>query len=162
MKTWTPLLLLATMACCQALPLTSEREGEGATSQPAQQPAVETPYARQVSSLAGEWRVAGIDDLSVDQPIGLALRGTDSEIWWEPRCAGMARNYRIWGSRISFSSTEPPRQAGQPTPPVCAIGLPAKLGQVFDVLDKASSISRTANNGILIAGAEHSVLLFSQ
>jgi hypothetical protein len=120
------------------------------------------PHAPLVSSLAGEWRVAGIDGQSLDQPIGLALRGTENEFWWNPRCAGMARRYRIEGSNIFFNSTEPPRKAGQPGPPVCAIGLPPQLKQVFDALDGARNIWRTENNGILIAGAKHSVLLFSQ
>ena len=162
MRTWMSLFVSATLAGCQAPTLSSERQGEGATSQPNQKPRVERPHAQQVSSLAGEWRVAAIDGLSLDQPVGLALRGTETEIWWDPRCAGLARRYRIEGSKVSFNSIEPPRQVREPTRPVCTIGLPPKLGQVFDALDGASSVSRTESNGILIAGAKHSVLLFSQ
>ena len=131
------------------------------TSEPARPEAVGRSAA-QVASLAGAWRVAGIDGAALDQPIGLALAGDARQLWWEPRCAGTARAYRIEGSRISFSSTQAPRPAGAPTPPVCAIGLPPRLGDVMRALDGASSITRTESNGVLIAGPRHSVTLYSQ
>ena len=120
----------------------------------------QTPVS--VSSLAGAWRVAGIDGAPLDEPVGLALTGDAQQLWWEPRCAGAARAYRIDGSRISFTSPLGPRPAGAPTPPVCAIGLPPRLGDVLRALDDARSIARTPSNGILIAGPRHSVTLYSQ
>ena len=46
-------------------------------------------------------RVAGIDGRSFDEPYGLALSGSETELWWEPRCAGQARSYlRPPGSRV--------------------------------------------------------------
>lgn len=156
-----PLLASVTLACCQGPPLPS-RSANGAKSQPDQGSFSATRHTEQVGSLAGEWRVGGVDGISIDQPIGLVLSGTESEIWWNPRCAGLARRYRIEGSKIFFSSAEPARQVGEPTRPVCAIGLPPKLGLVFNALDGAKTISRTESNGILIAGAKHKVLLFSQ
>lgn len=129
-------------------------------SRPAEPEAV-SPSA-QVDSLAGAWRVAGIDGAALDAPIGLALTGDERQVWWEPRCAGAARTYRIDGARISFGSTQGPRPAGAPTSPVCAIGLPPRLGDVMRALDEATSIARTESNGILIAGPRHSVTLYSQ
>ena len=120
------------------------------------------PGATAVDSLEGEWRVAGIDGHSFDESVGLALRASDQQIWWEPRCAGMARKYAIRGQRIVFRSAEPPRPPGAPTPPVCAIGLPRRLGDVFQALDDATGVTRTPSNGIVIAGPRHSLTLYSQ
>jgi hypothetical protein len=74
----------------------------------------------------------------------------------------MARGYIINGNTVSFTPLNSPRPAGSPTPPVCAIGLPRRLGEVFRALDGAKTIARTPENGILVAGDKHSLLLFSQ
>lgn len=145
-----------------------------ACGEPAQGPAIEggpppeTPPATteaelpgRVNSLAGEWRVAGIDGLSLDEPVGLSLTGTDQQLWWEPRCAGMARTYRIEGRRVTFGPTET-RTPGSPPPPVCAIAVGPRVHEVFRALDGAVSIVRTENNGVLISGPDHSVILFTQ
>ena len=151
------LALLAALSAC-------ERPAQPAPQPdaPPPVPAPERPPAASVTSLAGEWRVAGIDGGEVDQPVGLALTGNRDQLWWEPRCAGVARTYRIEGSRVTFGSTEAPRPAGSPAPPVCDIGLPPRLDEVVRALDDASRISRTESNGILIAGPSHSLMLFSQ
>jgi len=115
-----------------------------------------------VASLAGEWRVAGIDGASFDEPYGLALSGDEGELWWNPKCAGMWRTYRISDSRIAFAFPEQLRRPDGSTPPVCTIGLPSRLPEVFRALDAAETITRTPSNGILIAGGGHSVTLFTQ
>lgn len=106
--------------------------------------------------------MAGIDGKSFDESYGLALSDDLDSIWWEPRCAGMARKYRIDGKSVSFTSLQPPRPAGTPTRPVCTIGLPPRLDQVFRALDSATTIVRTSENGVRISGDKHSLLLFSQ
>ena len=113
-------------------------------------------------SLKGAWRVAGIDGRPLDEPVGLALMGDEDELWWEPRCAGLVRTYRIDGGRIAFAAAQPRQPAGSPTPPVCAIALPPRLSDVTRALDEATHISRTPENGVLIAGPDHSLTLFSQ
>ena len=120
--------------------------------------------SQQVSTLEGEWRVAGIDGQPLDQPVGLALSASAQEIWWNPRCAGYVRSYRIEGGKFS---TGPhlgfvPRKPGEPTPPVCTIAPPPRIGDVFRALTEATMITRTPQNGIEISGGGHSVLLFSQ
>ena len=155
------LLCLGVAACEQPTQAPADRTDPATeTRQPASPPTA-APFA-QVSSLAGEWRVAGIDGLSRDEPIGLSLTGDDQQLWWQPRCAGMARNYRVDGQMISFGSTLPPAPAGSPPPPVCAIGLPPRLSEVFRALDDAVSITRTPENGVVISGPSHSLTLFSQ
>lgn len=120
--------------------------------------------SQQVPTLEGEWRVAGIDRQPLDQPVGLALSASAEEIWWDPRCAGYVRSYRIEGDKFT---TGPhlgfvPRKPGEPTPPVCTIGPPPRIGDVFRALTEATTIVRTPQNGIEISGGGHSVLLFSQ
>jgi hypothetical protein len=117
-----------------------------------------------VETLAGEWRVAGIDGAEFNEPYGLALSGNADELWWRPRCAGMARSYRISGGAVSFGppAGTQPSSSGAPPPPVCAIGLPPRLAEVMRALDAASTVGRTSSNGIEISGGGHSVLLFSQ
>lgn len=118
--------------------------------------------AAAVASLAGEWRVAGIDGESLDEPYGIALRGDEGNLWWEPECAAQWRAYRIAGSRIEFSVPARFLPRDGTTPPVCAIGLPPRLPDVMRALDAAETIERTPQNGILIAGGGRSVTLFSQ
>lgn len=112
------------------------------------------------SNLAGEWRVAEIDGQSVDES-ALSFTGNEGELWWQPRCAGMVRTYRIDGQHIKFGSAEPPRPAGAPTPPVCSIGLPHRIYHVFRALDGADFLGRTPDR-VLISGANHSVMLVPQ
>ena len=115
-------------------------------------------------SLAGEWRVAGIDGQPFDEAYGLALSANARKIWWEPVCARFVRGYRIEGSRIVLGPDPDvaPRKPGAPTLPVCAIGPPERLAEVMRALDSAATIRRTPSNGIELAGGGHSLLLFSQ
>lgn len=160
--------LLASLAACGPA-------ADGPATPPGQTPAVAAPGRPRasappratapeapVTSLAGEWRVAGIDGASFDEPYGLGLSADEGELWWNPKCAAMWRTYRISGGRIVFAL---PRQLQRPDgkpPPVCTIGLPPRLPEVFRALDAAETIARTPSNGILIAGGGHSVTLFAQ
>ncbi len=163
-----PCLLLAACAPQGSSGTPAASSTETAVADPAPAPAATptpTPASTlaPVASLAGEWRVAGIDGADFNESYGLALSGSADELWWRPRCAGMARTYRIDGLAISFG---PPAGASPPasdTPPaVCAIGLPPRLAEVVRALDAATTVGRTPNNGIEISGGGHSVLLFSQ
>jgi hypothetical protein len=154
-----PVLAVASLFACQ----------QSSPAPPIQPKAIEQPQApdpkleaQNVASLAGEWRVAGIDGRPLNESYGLPLRADEGRLWWEPLCAGMSRNYRIEGQAIRFNPTRPPRRSGEETQPVCAIGLPPRLDEVFRALDAATEVGRTEENGILIQGGGHSVTLFSQ
>ena len=110
-----------------------------------------------VATLAGEWRVAGIDGASVDEPYGLSLSASASEIWWQPRCAGSVRGYAIDGPAITVKL--PPDTSSLP---VCHSSAPPRQADVARALDAADTIGRTSSNGIEISGGGHSLLLFSQ
>jgi hypothetical protein len=109
-----------------------------------------------------------IDGQPLDEPYRLALSGSATEIWWEPRCAGQIRTYRIDGRRIAIPVQSPvpipaPTRDGAPAtppPPICAIGLPPRLDDAMRALDAADTIVRTPGNGVLLEGGGHSVLLF--
>ena len=106
--------------------------------------------------------VAGIDGAEFNEPYGLALTGSAEELWWDPRCAWIVRSYRIDGDNIAF---DPPLNAprpGEATPPVCTVAPPPRIAEVTRALDDATSVARTEQNGVLISGGGHSVLLFSQ
>ncbi|QNE05858.1 hypothetical protein [Croceicoccus marinus] len=125
-------------------------------------PAVETGP---VDTLAGEWRVAGIDGEPLDESYGIALSATDQRIWWEPQCAGLVRLYRIEGERITLEPPPPPEaQKGLPRPPpaLCTIGVPPAVDRVMQALDAVDTAVRTPQNGIELSGGGRSVTLFSQ
>lgn len=65
-----------------------------------------------IETLKGEWRVAGIDGQGFDEPYGIALSATDSEIRWEPRCANQSIPYRIVNER--FIHVKPPKPSPRP------------------------------------------------
>jgi hypothetical protein len=125
-----------------------------ATAKPA--PAPSSTLAT-VDTLAGEWRVAGIDGTELNEPYGLALSGDETSLWWAPRCAGQERRYTIQGRAIRFTPL-----VDKPGTPPCLPGLPARLADVLRVLGAATTIGRTPSNGIEISGGGHSLLLFSQ
>jgi hypothetical protein len=108
-----------------------------------------------VDTLAGDWRVAGIDDTPLNETYGIALSASETELRWDPRCAQHARRYVIEGRSIAFT-------AGDADPAPCLSGQPATLAEVARALDAATTIEGTPSNGIRIAGGGHSLLLFSQ
>lgn len=155
------------LALCAAA-LLAACSGQAPSGEPSQAATATQPAAPAISApttLAGEWKVVGIDGSDLNEAYGIALSANASEIWWEPRCAGMARGYAIKGSAIDFGplpALGPPPPPGTLPPPVCAIGLPPRLTDVVRALDAATLIQRTPANGVEISGSGHSVLLFSQ
>lgn len=158
--TTLPMLFLA--ACQQPLqaPAAGTKVSGGRSPSPATP--LPKPSPAPVATLAGSWRIAAIDGRSLDEPYGLALTGDEDRLWWEPGCAGMVRRYKINAEAIAFSPLHPPAPVGSPPRTVCAIGLPARLEDVFRTLDAATTVTRTPQNGIDLAGGGHSVTLFSQ
>ncbi len=116
----------------------------------------EAERAERAVDLTGDWRVAGIDGKPLDRSYGIAIRADFRNVWWEPGCAGQGRDYAIAGNRFET----------QPPPPgpmvVCEIGYPPEVPQIWQAMDAADTIERTAENGVLISGGGRSVLLFSQ
>ena len=146
----------AAALCAAAVVLTACQRIEAPTPAPSPSPSLAAPSPAAPTTLAGEWRVAGIDGAPLDEPYGLALSADTRLIWMEPRCAGVARSYRISGGRIAFGPDPDARNE------VCAIGMPPRTDDVLRALDAAQTIRRTPSNGIEIAGGGHSLTLYSQ
>ena len=162
MKRSAFLILALVGSCAEPPPLSPGLEAPPAYSSPPS--ASLTPPSASVITLAGEWRVAGINGKEIEGSVGIALRADEREIWWEPRCAGFVRSYKIEGTRFTtgpFIGFKPYRP-GDPPPIVCLIAPPPQMPAIFDALTSADSIRRTPNNGIEISGGGHSLLLFSQ
>ena len=154
------------LCACSPEPETDEQltklPAPGGVDDPA--PSPPTQPLSPILTLAGEWRVAGIDGEPLDEPYGLALSANEEEIWWEPRCANFAFGYRIEGLRLKTGAARPPVPvaSGAPPPPVCTIGIPPRLDEVSRALQLADTIGRTNSNGVLIEGGGHSLTLYSQ
>ncbi len=116
-----------------------------------------TATGTQVATLAGEWRVAGIDGADFNEEYGIALSATGDIIRFNPSCAGPNRRYDIDGYRFRAWVSEKDKQKA-----ICEIGLPEGLIRMWRAIDAADRIERTASNGVHLSGGGHSVLLFSQ
>lgn len=159
--TLTPGLLLIALAGCEAPASQRQMPATATPEAPAARPTALQP----VDTLAGEWRVAGIDGKPLDEPYGLVLSGDAENIVAEPRCIGVVRRYTINGMRLAVSqlpSSASPMPPGSQPPPVCMVVPPPRLQDVRRALDAADTVGRTPENGVLISGGGHSLLLFSQ
>lgn len=166
MKGLHPLLAAALLAACTAPAPPADKAPSATPSTDAKPPAPPASTGLLApTTLAGEWKIVAIDGQDFNEPYGLALSANASEVWWEPRCAGMVRGYTIEGPAIRIGrapSLGPPPAPGTPPPPVCAIGLPPRLPDAVRALDAATAIRRTPSNGVELSGGGHSLLLFSQ
>jgi len=122
----------------------------------------------QVETLAGEWRVGGMNGQSMEGPEAIALTADASEIWWEPRCAQKSVGYRILNERFFHvkppeAPPAPPSTAPAPPPPLtCVIGLPTRLSDALNAIRAADRIERTPANGVRLSGKGQSITLFAQ
>lgn len=168
------ILLAFLVAACNPPASQAIEGGEAepaATSVPASRPdaAARSGAKSKVATLSGEWRVAAIDGISYDESVGLALSADAEEIWWEPRCAAIVHPYRIEGFVFrarniapSPASTAGPDGLPRPAPLICTIGPLPHVAEVSRAIRKATRIERTEQNGVLLSGGGHSLLLFSQ
>lgn len=155
-------LLLATLplaACAQSEPLpTSASQAE--------------PVAEGVpDTLAGEYRVAGIDGEEVSGGIGIALTITDNQIWFEPRCAGFSWTYSYADGDLTTDRPEKARSdqrtadgmiVARRIRPTCRIAVHPEQQRLANALDGVTEARRTPSNAIELVGEGHSVTLFSQ
>lgn len=143
-----PLLLTAALCACQQAPAPTSSKPKAAAPRIA------------ALNLAGEWRVTAINGVAVKSPLVLALTADGAQIWWEPRCAGMVRGYRIDGPSVKFAPVPPPPGTDPNMPiAVCEIGLPPNLDEVFAVLDTAQTVREISSAGMIIEGAGRSVAI---
>ena len=120
---------------------------------------LEQPSSDPQVSLAGEWRVAGVNGEDFDEPYGIALSADGEEIWWNPSCAWQSVRYTISGTRFRMI---PPPEVPQEPLYVCAIAVPPRLPEIMETIRGADRIERTPANGIRLSGNGRSLTLFGQ
>ena len=142
------LLLLAPaalLAACQPVGPSANSVPDGAGN---------AAQAEAPTSLVGEYRVAGIDGTEVGGQIGIGLSVTETNIYFEPRCAGFDWTYTYAEGALT---TE--RPADRPT---CRIAVHPEQQRLAVAIDAVTQAERTPSNGIELTGGGHSVTLFSQ
>lgn len=160
MHRWLLLTALTALTGCGQAIVSPE-----VTAQPVREPPSAT-MARSggagshAGGLAGRWRVAQIDGQTSGDAGRLVLAADENQLWWEPRCAGIVRTYRILGPGIRFVSGQV--SPDTPPAPVCEIGLPSRLHDVTRALDDAVAITFVTREIVLISGPEHTLTLYSQ
>jgi hypothetical protein len=160
--TWLHLSLLATLlltgcgpAGSEATPAAEQEASPtpaGATQ--AKSPAFNPAATPAAESLAGEYRVAGIDGVELDAPIGIAVSIGPRSIELAP-CAGFA-----WTYTHANGVLETERIPVSPDEPICRI--PEETARAGVAMAAASRVRRTSANGLEFSGGGRSVLLFSQ
>lgn len=148
------LALTVALAACEQSPATMPADATPAeTSAP---PGV-VAGEETVDTLAGGWRVAGIDDEEFDEPYGMAFYATDTLFYWDPACAGQERHYTIDGTTFSAVPVE-----SESPPILCEAVLPERLPEVWRAFDNGRAIEPTPEGGVRISGGGYSVTLVRQ
>lgn len=156
----TILAASAALAACQqtdevAAPATPPADsGAAATSTGAPDSSTPAPAANAPASLVGEYRVAGIDGTEVGGQIGIGLSVTETNIFYDPRCAGFDWTYTYDSGVLT---TERPADRA-----VCEIAVHPEQQRLAAALDAVTRAEQTPSNGIELTGGGHSVTLFSQ
>ena len=117
-----------------------------------------------VGTLAGRWQVTSLDGrkLSNEPPI---FSATDTDLTWEPSCAGSGRSYHIENDRITVrarpASSPPPPPNAQPVtpPPVCAIAPHPQLVAIYAAAEVATHVRPAPGGGVILDGNGHSVTM---
>lgn len=104
-------------------------------------------------ALPGEYRVAGVNGVEIDQPYAITAVITADRIHLTADCLNFAWSYTARGKRIATD------RVGVES---CARGLTAAEQALVDALDSATTVLRTPSNAIELRGGGRSVTLFSQ
>lgn len=140
-------------------PTATAADGGSPKSSPAPAPA--GPAVAEVSagaivspdSLAGEYRIPGVDGRDIDLPHGISASIDEATIHVSAGCLRFAWTYRFEGARLVTQSTP---GAG------CQRGLYPEEEAVRAAFDAADTVRRLPSNGIEFSGGGRSVILFSQ
>ena len=109
-------------------------------------------------SLRGEWRVAGVDGKPFDAPVGVAIHVGQDRIEFD-NCQQVAWAYRYDAPRIDIGRTAAITIDIRPKPLPCAAKFPSQIEAMVAAIDAADTVSKTAENGVLLSGDGRSVVL---
>lgn len=121
-------------------------------AEPEQRPGV--PLAG-LADLTGEWRVAGVDGLDINQPEGISASVSGGKMVVTAGCVRWQWSVTLEAG--AFAATP----ATQVTP-VCARGLTPAEAAMAEAIGSATSARRLPSKGVELSGNGRSVLLFSQ
>lgn len=149
-------LLLFALAACQPA-----NDPENAATPPAgPAPTATAPDAAPApdivaspESLAGEYRVAGVDGADIDLPHGISAVIGPDRIDLTSDCIRLAWSYRFEEGVLATERVPVPS---------CRRALLPQEEAIAAAFDAAGVVRRTPANGMEFSGGEHSVTLFSQ
>jgi hypothetical protein len=136
------------LAACQ--PAASDG-GPAPAATPGDAPAANLIASAQ--SLAGEYRVAGVDGADINLPHGISAEITADRIAVTSDCINLGWTYHFQNGALA---TERVPMAS------CRRALLPEEGAIAAAFDNAGMVRRTPANGVEFTGGGHSVLLFSQ
>jgi hypothetical protein len=143
----TRTLLLA--ACC-LLPACQPAD-QAVPATPGSTPASE--IVASAETLAGEYRVAGIDGADVNLPHAITASVGPERMEFTSDCIRMAWTYRF-ESQVLVTETAPVAS--------CRRALLAEEQALSEAVEAAGIVRRTEANGVELSGEGHTVLLFGQ
>ena len=160
---WIAALASLLAACNGAMPASPDTSGEGeltVSDGPGEEPPHRVPGGVAIAStaeLAGEYRVAGIDDDALDLPFAMVVSITESEIEQPGPCGGYGWSYSLKQGVFQKVSIREPD-------PACLARsrIHFAVFATAEAIDAASYAERTPANGIRFSGGGRSVTLFSQ
>jgi len=109
------------------------------------------------ATLVGDWRVAGIDGRPLAGDRGIAVRIDKTLIAFDPRCLGFVWTYQYRAGALRTAKWEPERPDLR-----CLASISAEQSALGTAISASTRAERTPENGVLLSGGGHSVLLFSQ
>lgn len=127
---------------------TGAREAAGPPPQ-----AASAAGALPASSLAGEYRIAGVDGGDIDLPHGISATIGAHRIDVVSQCVEMAWSYRLEGTALR--TTQLPVVS-------CDRGRYPEEEAIEEAFTDARAVERTESNGLRFSGGGRSVILFSQ
>ncbi|WJY19804.1 hypothetical protein QQS45_06205 [Alteriqipengyuania flavescens] len=104
-------------------------------------------------TIVGNYRVAGADGAEVDLGWAITVAITHDTIRYGSLCVSGTWTYTYTGGRI-FTEAVPIA--------VCDRGRYPAENAIVAVFGSNPTVSRTAENGLLFEGGDHSIMLFSQ
>lgn len=156
MRTIAALALLTLAACDAGVEPAAGDETTAASpipTEPAATADASPEPAAPTVELPGEYRVAGVDGMGIDEPYAITAAITESRIDVDADCLKFAWDHTAHGDAIATTRLA---TAG------CERGLTAVEEAVVAAFDAATSVARTPANGIELSGGGHTVTLFSQ
>lgn len=104
-------------------------------------------------TLVGEWRVAAVDNTSIDMGWAITASIDDRTIRLGSQCVTPAWTYAYEAGRLDTQSVPEP---------LCERARAPAEERVMATLDAGGTVYRTPENGVLISGGAYSITLFSQ